>query len=271
MTPRWLSRTSLLSLIGDFREVWRGSNFTRLFNSIMTYFRGECLGLLGKNAAGKTTTFKMLIGEETITLGNVWLRGISIKRHLMNSYLYFGYCPQVNAVLEDLTGLENMTVMALIRGIPLKKIRPMCKSLSAALGFEKFIWKKTPAMSGGTKRKLSTALSLIGKPDIVFMDEPTSGMDPVAKRLVWNVMDKYRAQGHSVILSSHSIEECDYLCTRLAILMHGKINALATSYSLKTRHSKTGHLLIQLVGTGRGRAENLKRVLDSNLHDLVVK
>lgn len=226
---------------------------------------------MGKNAAGKTTLFKMLIGEESITEGEVWIRGVSIKRRLMNTYDYFGYCPQVNAMLEDLTGLETMTVMGLIRGVPLNIIRPMCKSLAMDLGFEKYIWEKTPEMSGGTKRRLSTALALIGNPDIVFMDEPTTGMDPVAKRLVWNVMDRYRASGHSVILSSHSMEECDYLCTRLAILMDGKLEALASGYSLKKKYSKTGHLLIQLVGTGRGRAEKLKKLLDLKLKELVLK
>lgn len=227
--------------------------------------------MLGQNAAGKTTTFKMLIGEASITLGDVWLWGVSIRRRLMSTYRYVGYCPQNNAMLEDLTGLETMTVMGLIRGVPLENIKPMCKSLTTDLGFEKYIWKKTPEMSGGTKRKLSTALALIGNPHIVFMDEPTTGMDPVAKRLVWNVMGKYREKGHSVILSSHSMEECDVLCTRLAILMHGKLEALASGYSLKKKYSKTGHLLIQLLGTGSGRAEKLKELLNFSLKDLVLK
>lgn len=233
---------------------------------------GECLGLLGRNGAGKTSTFKMLTGEEQISAGEAWLKGISIKRNLMKTYTHFGYCPQFDALPDYLTGDEWLEIISLIRGIPRNQMKEQYGSLARELRFEKHMGKRISAMSGGNKRKLSTAVALIGNPMVIYMDEPTTGMDPSAKRNVWKVITSYRNQGNSLVLTSHSMEECERLCTRLIILLDGRMEAIATSYRLKQKYSKTGHLIIQLM---RQRPlENLaelKEILQSKLMDLKMK
>lgn len=166
---------------------------------------GECLGLLGKNGAGKTTTFKMLTSEEEISEGDAWIKSVSVRSKPLQTYKHFGYCPQFEAMMEDLTGKQWMEIVALIRGVPGNQIGDLCKSMAHELGFEKHLRKKVSAMSGGNKRKVSTALALIASPSVVFMDEPTTGMDPGSKRCVWNVVTKYRNEGHSIVLTSHSM------------------------------------------------------------------
>lgn len=243
-------------------------------------FSGECLGLLGKNGAGKTTTFKMLTGEEQITDGEAWLKGFSIRSDLMKTYKHFGYCPQTDAVLDSLTGVELMKIICMIRGVSAGDINAVSMALALELGFEKHMKKKVSAMSGGNKRKLNTALALIGEPEVIYMDEPTTGMDPSAKRRVWNVVKSRRQNGDSLVLTSHSMEECEALCTRLIILMSGKMEAIASSYRLKQKYSKTGHLVIQLERKQKGAQQQgnvesnlteLKEVLRSKLNGWIVK
>lgn len=243
------------------------------------FLSGECLGLLGKNGAGKTSTFKMLTGEEDISAGDAWLKGISVRTNLLKTYTHFGYCPQFDAVLEELTGREWLEIVALVRGVPSDQVRALSDSLALELGFEKHVHKTASRMSGGNKRKLSTAVALIGDPMVIYMDEPTTGMDPSAKRRVWNVVTDRRYQGQSIVLTSHSMEECEALCTRVMILLDGGMQAVATIYRLKQKYSKTGHLVVQLSrrssSSGGGRVQEnvgaLKQVLESKLMDMTLK
>lgn len=108
-------------------------------------------------------------------------------------------------MLEHLTGFQWLEIVSLIRGVPAMQIKDLSLSLAQDLGFEKHARKRVSAMSGGNKRKVSTALALIGNPSVVYMDEPTTGMDPGAKRCVWNVVSKYRDQGHAIVLTSLSM------------------------------------------------------------------
>lgn len=230
------------------------------------------MGLLGRNGAGKTTTFKMLTGEEAISDGDAWIEGISIRSHLLDAYTHFGYCPQFDAVLEELTGSEWLGIMAQIRGVPRENVAVLSQQLAYELGFEKHVAKRTSAMSGGNKRKLSMAVSLIGNPHVVYLDEPTTGMDPSAKRNVWAVVTQRRTQGASLVLTSHSMEECEALCTRLIILDKGRMEAMASSYRLKQKYSKTGSLVVQLKRQAdEETVKRLKEELQSNLMDLKLK
>lgn len=212
----------------------------------------------------------MLTGEEEITAGNAFLKGISIKDDLLRTYTHFGYCPQFDALLGELTGSEWLEIVALIRGVPTAQVGQVSLCLAHELGFEKHLVKRVSAMSGGNKRKLSTAVALIGDPKVIYADEPSTGMDPSAKRCVWNVVTSRRSRGDSVVLTSHSMEECEALCTRVIILLEGRMEAMATIYRLKQKFSKMGHLVIQLRrnrATGQNLTE-LKEVLQSKLRDL---
>jgi ATP-binding cassette subfamily A (ABC1) protein 3 len=132
--------------------------------------------MLGVNGAGKTSTFKMLTGDETISSGEAWVDGISIKTNMNQVHQRIGYCPQFDALIEDLTGRETLKIFALLRGVPRSKIQEISEQLAEDLNFTKHLDKLTKAYSGGNKRKLSTALALIGDPSVIYLDEPTSGM-----------------------------------------------------------------------------------------------
>lgn len=208
----------------------------------------ECFGLLGINGAGKTTTFKMMTGDEIISSGDAFIRGYSMRNQMHKVHQMIGYCPQFDALLMDLTGRETIKIFALLRGIPKGNINELTNKFSLELGFSPHLDKKISAYSGGNKRKLSTALSLIGDPSLIFLDEPTTGMDPGAKRQLWNIINSTRNSGRSVVLTSHSMEECEALCTKLAIMVNGEFKCLGSTQHLKNKFSK-GFILT--VKTGR--------------------
>lgn len=137
--------------------------------------RNECFGLLGVNGAGKTTTFKMMTGDLSISYGDVLVNGISIRKHKKFVHKLVGYCPQFDALLEDLTGRETLKIYCLLRGIPSSKTGIVAEELAYELDFHNHLDKKVKEMSGGNKRKLSTAIALIGDPPLIYLDEPTTG------------------------------------------------------------------------------------------------
>lgn len=123
--------------------------------------RGECFGLLGVNGAGKTSTFKMLTGDGSISSGEAWVDGISVKTDMNKVHKRIGYCPQFDALLDDLTGRETLRIFALLRGVPGRDIKRISEQLADEFNFTKHLDKRIKAYSGGNKRKLSTALVII--------------------------------------------------------------------------------------------------------------
>lgn len=128
--------------------------------------------------AGKTTTFKMLTGDVKISKGNAYVRGISLRDDMSSAQRLIGYCPQFDALIEDMTGRETLEMFARLRGVRSKDIKALSIRLAIELNFMKHIDKKVMEYSGGNKRKLSTAVALIGNPFVVYLDEFTTGMDP---------------------------------------------------------------------------------------------
>ncbi|XP_055596271.1 phospholipid-transporting ATPase ABCA3-like [Uranotaenia lowii] len=206
----------------------------------------ECFGLLGQNGAGKTSTFKMLTGDEKLSTGNGWVQGVSMKAKMNEVNRLIGYCPQFDALLEDLTGRETLKIIGLLRGVPRKCIDSVSSTLAEDFNFTKHLDKQIKTYSGGNKRKLSTALALIGHPLIVYLDEPTTGMDPGAKRNFWNVICRIRANGQAIILTSHSMEECEALCTRIAIMVNGEFKCLGSAQHLKNKFTEGYFLTVKL-------------------------
>nr|XP_029724371.1 ATP-binding cassette sub-family A member 3-like isoform X2 [Aedes albopictus] len=206
----------------------------------------ECFGLLGVNGAGKTSTFKMLTGDENLSGGDAWVRGISMRTRMNEVNRMIGYCPQFDALLEDLTGRESLWIFGLLRGVPNSWIKSVSTKLANDLGFAKHLDKQIQTYSGGNKRKLSTALALIGNPVIIYLDEPTTGMDPGAKRNFWNVVCRIRTMGKAIVLTSHSMEECEALSTRLAIMVNGEFKCLGSAQHLKNKFTEGFFLTIKL-------------------------
>uniref|UniRef100_A0A8D2PRP9 ATP-binding cassette sub-family A member 2 n=1 Tax=Zosterops lateralis melanops TaxID=1220523 RepID=A0A8D2PRP9_ZOSLA len=199
---------------------------------------GECFGLLGVNGAGKTTTFKMLTGDETTTGGEAFINGHSILKELLQVQQSLGYCPQFDALFDELTAQEHLELYTRLRGIPWKdeeRVGLWASSWQRKLELTKYADKPASTYSGGNKRKLSTAIALIGYPAFIFLDEPTTGMDPKARRFLWNLILDVIKTGRSVVLTSHSMEECEALCTRLAIMVNGRLKCLGSIQHLKNR------------------------------------
>ncbi|XP_017444478.1 ATP-binding cassette, sub-family A (ABC1), member 15 isoform X1 [Rattus norvegicus] len=195
----------------------------------------ECFGLLGFNGAGKTTTFQILTGEITPTAGDVFIDGISITKDVLKVRSKIGYCPQFDALLEYLTGWEIMVMYARIWGISERQIRPYVNTYLNSLELEPHANSLISTYSEGNKRRLSTAIAMMGKPSVIFLDEPSTGMDPRARRLLWDAVIKIRESGKAIIITSHSMEECEALCTRLSIMVHGKLTCLGSPQYLKNK------------------------------------
>uniref|UniRef100_A0A1Y1MCM6 ABC transporter domain-containing protein n=1 Tax=Photinus pyralis TaxID=7054 RepID=A0A1Y1MCM6_PHOPY len=220
--------------------------FLAVDNLCVSIDQYECFGLLGVNGAGKTTTFKIMTGDLRMSSGEAWINGINLTASMKTIYKRIGYCPQFDALLDELTCFETLTIFSLIRGMSFADSRNMAKNLSHDLDFYQHLHKKVNELSGGNKRKLSTALALIGDPSVLFLDEPTSGMDPVTKRYIWNVLCGVRDRGKCIILTSHSMEECEALCTRSAIMVNGIFMCIGSTQHLKTKFSEGYTLIVKM-------------------------
>ncbi|XP_050094334.1 phospholipid-transporting ATPase ABCA1-like isoform X1 [Anopheles aquasalis] len=231
----------------------------------------ECFGLLGINGAGKTSTFKMMTGDENITSGDAWVNGINLRTDMNRVHQQIGYCPQFDALLEELTGRETLKIFALMRGVERSEINGVSLTLAEELNFTKHLDKRTKAYSGGNKRKLSTALALMGNPSVVYLDEPTTGMDPGAKRQFWNVICKIRNSGKSIVLTSHSMEECEALCTRLAIMVNGEFKCLGSTQHLKNKFSEGFLLTVKTKRDQPQAADEVKSFVMSKFTGAVLK
>ncbi|XP_047223624.1 retinal-specific phospholipid-transporting ATPase ABCA4 isoform X2 [Girardinichthys multiradiatus] len=194
---------------------------------------GECFGLLGVNGAGKTTTFKMLTGDTDVSSGEAAVAGYSILTEIHDVHQNMGYCPQFDAIDELLTGREHLYLYARLRGVPESEIPKVAEWGIQKLGLTEYAGCSAGTYSGGNKRKLSTAIAMIGCPALVLLDEPTTGMDPHSRRFLWNAIMSVIQDGRAVVLTSHSMEECEALCTRLAIMVNGTFKCLGTIQHLK--------------------------------------
>uniref|UniRef100_A0A7N8X7R2 ATP-binding cassette, sub-family A (ABC1), member 4b n=1 Tax=Mastacembelus armatus TaxID=205130 RepID=A0A7N8X7R2_9TELE len=192
-----------------------------------------CFGLLGVNGAGKTTTFKMLTGDTDVSSGEATVAGYSILTEILDVHQNMGYCPQFDAIDELLTGREHLYLYARLRGVPESEIPRVAEWGIQKLGLTEYASRCAGTYSGGNKRKLSTAIAMIGCPALVLLDEPTTGMDPHSRRFLWNAIMSVIQDGRAVVLTSHSMEECEALCTRLAIMVNGTFKCLGTIQHLK--------------------------------------
>jgi len=199
---------------------------------------GECFGLLGVNGAGKTTTFSILTGDINMTSGTAIIGGNDIRTSLKSVRQGLGYCPQFDALIERMTSREQLWMYARLRGVPEKQINEVVDSEIRRLDLFKYADTRCGTYSGGVKRKLSTAIAIVGNPPLILLDEPTTGMDPNTRRYLWDVLTKLVKDGRSIILTSHSMEECEALCTRLAIMVNGQFKCLGSIQHLKNKFGK---------------------------------
>jgi len=197
--------------------------------------KGECFGLLGVNGAGKTTTFNMITSEIAPSRGSAQLNGNIISKGAEGMKQNVGYCPQFDALDNYMTAQELLYCHGRLKGIPSEELESIVNTALQKMGILNYGNKLIKTFSGGTKRKLSVAVALLGEPELLLMDEPTSGMDPASKRHLWDVVLDLMKDKRSVVMTSHSMEECDSLCTRLAIMVNGKFRCLGSPQHIKSK------------------------------------
>ncbi|WKX91016.1 hypothetical protein Q1695_009675 [Nippostrongylus brasiliensis] len=210
--------------------------------------RSECFGLLGLNGAGKTTTFAMLTQKIRPGFGDVQIHGRNIRTGDRSSFKQVGYCPQFDAFNMKLTAVENVQLFARIHGIPEKHMQPLVGKLLSSLYLSSYANTITSALSGGNRRKLSVAIALISRPSLILLDEPSAGMDPGSQQFLWKVIARLRKAGKAVVITSHSMEECEVLCTRIAIMDRGQIRCIGSKQHLKSKFGQ-GHSLTVKLGS----------------------
>ncbi|XP_076005482.1 retinal-specific phospholipid-transporting ATPase ABCA4-like isoform X1 [Genypterus blacodes] len=226
------SKSDIL-LIRDLSKTYAGRKRAAVDRVCVGVPAGECFGLLGVNGAGKTTTFKMLTGDSDVSSGEATVAGYSILSEILDVHQNMGYCPQFDAIDDLLTGREHLYLYARLRGVPESEIPRVAEWGIQKLGLSEYAGRCAGTYSGGNKRKLSTAIAMIGCPPLVLLDEPTTGMDPHSRRFLWNAIMSVIQDGRAVVLTSHSMEECEALCTRLAIMVNGTFKCLGTIQHLK--------------------------------------
>jgi ABC-2 type transport system ATP-binding protein len=194
--------------------------------------KGEIFGFLGANGAGKTTAMKMLIGISNPTSGKANIAGFDVFTNAEDIKKNIGYMSQKFALYDDLTVKENITFFGGIYGLSRKHIKEKSTVLIDELGLGSVANKLVASLPLGWKQKLSFSVSLIHDPKIVFLDEPTGGVDPITRRQFWEMIYKAANQGTTVFVTTHYMDEAEY-CDRVSIMVNGKIEALGTPKKLK--------------------------------------
>ena len=216
---------------------------------------GDCFGLLGINGAGKTTTFEILAGNLRCSSGTALVDGFDIRKDQRKVRQIVGYCPQFDALNSYMTAKQQLSLYARIRGVPSNRIDSLVTVELDRMGLGRYANQQSGQYSGGNKRKLSAACALIGNAPILLMDEPTTGMDPGGRRCFWEALLSLTREGRCIVLSSHSMEECEALCTKLAIMVNGEFKCFGSTQHLKNKFGE-GYTLSLRVKQGLNRTEN---------------
>ncbi|CAH2043967.1 unnamed protein product [Thlaspi arvense] len=202
----------------------------------MNIAKDQLFCLLGPNGAGKTTTISCLTGINPVTAGDALIYGNSIRSSvgMSNIRKMIGVCPQFDILWDALSSEEHLHLFASIKGLPPSSIKSIAEKLLADVKLTGAAKIRAGSYSGGMKRRLSVAIALIGDPKLVFLDEPTTGMDPITRRHVWDIIQESK-RGRAIILTTHSMEEADILGDRIGIMAKGRLRCIGTSIRLKSR------------------------------------
>ena len=232
-------------------NILQTERLTRRFNSLVAVNElsiavadGEVFGLLGPNGAGKTTTIKMLITLLPPSSGTARVGGLDVVAQAPAVRRVIGYVPQMLSADGTLTGFENLNIFAKLYELPWRERRQRVQAALAFMGLEDSAHKLVRQYSGGMIRRLEIAQSLLHHPRVLFLDEPTIGLDPAARRAVWEHIGQLRRQfGTTVVLTTHQMEEADQLCQKVAIMHQGRLVAFGSPRELKASIGRKGATL----------------------------
>ncbi|HLO02231.1 MAG TPA: ABC transporter ATP-binding protein, partial [Symbiobacteriaceae bacterium] len=215
----------------------RYGDFTAVNNLDLEIRPGECFGFLGPNGAGKSTTMKMIYGRTPITSGELQVLGLDTKTAMRTIKSRIGVIPQEDSLDPDFSVLENLLVYGRYFGLKGAPARQRAEELLAFVQLTEKAKTNVEALSGGMKRRLVIARALMNRPELLILDEPSTGLDPQARHLVWSRMRTLKAQGVTLLLTTHYMDEAAQLCDRLVIVDKGQVLALGTPQELMAQHA----------------------------------
>jgi ABC-2 type transport system ATP-binding protein len=239
-------------------KVYPGTDFAAVDRLDLTVHPGEIFGLLGPNGAGKTTTAGMLTTRVVPTSGEAHVGGIDVVAHPARAKQLIGVVSQQNTLDRSLTVWENLYFHGLLFGVPKRQARHVADELLEQFVLSKWAKASVHALSGGMAQRLMVARAILHRPAVLFMDEPTAGLDPQSRLALWEILGNLNRQGQTIMLTTHYMEEADQLCDRVAIMDHGKILALDTPAALKQSIDADTIVTVRTPGDPRALAELLE-------------
>ncbi len=217
----------------DLTKVYPGANFKAVDALNLSVSRGEIFGLLGPNGAGKTTTVGMLTTRVLPTSGRAIVGGVDVVAHPALAKQVIGVVPQQNTLDRALNVRENLFYHGRLFGMPGREARRAADHLLEQFHLSNWADASVYALSGGMAQRLMVARSMLHRPDILFLDEPTAGLDPQSRIALWEILGQLHRAGQTILLTTHNMDEADQLCDRVAIMDHGRILALDSPAGLK--------------------------------------
>ena len=204
--------------------------------------RKECFGLLGPNGAGKTTIFDSITGIRSLSRGAIRVHGADVSRCRREANRNLSYCPQFDSLFGRLTGREQLSLFARLRGMHGSQLTSAVGDTLRRLHLHEYADTIVSKYSGGNKRKLQTGIALLSQPSLLLLDEPTAGIDPYARQFLWQLLREVTLGGVSSLVTTHSMSECEALCSRIAILHRGRLRCVGSPQHLKAKYGK-GYIL----------------------------
>jgi len=243
----------------DLTKVYPGTDFAAVDRLNLDVRAGEIFGLLGPNGAGKTTTAGMLTTRVVPTSGRALLAGVDVAAHPALAKQLSGIVSQQNTLDRQLTVWENLYFHGRLFGMGAKASRRIADELLEQFQLSRWAKASVYALSGGMAQRLMVARAIFHRPSVLFLDEPTAGLDPQSRLALWDLLGELHRAGQTILLTTHYMEEADRLCDRVAIMDHGKLLALDTPAALKQSIGADTVVTVKATGDVAGLAEALER------------
>jgi ABC-2 type transport system ATP-binding protein len=251
-------------------KVYANSDFRAVDNLDLNVATGEIFGLLGPNGAGKTTTAGMLTTRVVPTSGEAYVGGVDVVAHPARAKQILGIVSQQNTLDRQLSVYENLYFHGRLFGISAKESKETALRLLEQFQLAKWAKASVFALSGGMAQRLMVARAIFHRPAVLFLDEPTAGLDPQSRLALWDVLRELNAEGQTILLTTHYMEEADLLCTRVAIMDHGRLLSLGTPEELKKSVNADTIVTVKANGDQAKLAELLSHEIDGVTFSRVV-
>ena len=243
----------------DLTKIYQGTDFAAVDKLNLDIRTGEIFGLLGPNGAGKTTTAGMLTTRVVPTSGRAFIAGVDVAAHPALAKQLSGIVSQQNTLDRQLTVWENLYFHGRLFGMGAKASRQTADELLGQFQLSRWARASVYALSGGMAQRLMVARAIFHRPTVLFLDEPTAGLDPQSRLALWELLGELHAQGQTIMLTTHYMEEADRLCERVAIMDHGVLLALDTPAALKQSIGADTVVTVKADGDGGQHADLLAR------------